>query len=53
MLKTYQDSTLAYERAPFDPPSTKINVELDCNIYKGTYGKDSTFYDIVNEGDIF
>ena len=53
MLKAYQDSTLAYERTPFDPPSTKINVELDCNIYKGTYGKDSTFYDIVNEGEIF
>ena len=53
MLKAYQDSTLDYERAPFAPPSTQITVELDCNIYKGTYGKDSTYYDIVNEGDIF
>jgi hypothetical protein len=53
MLKAYQDPMLDYERGPFAPPSTKINVELDCNIYKGTYGKDSTYYDIVNEVDIF
>ncbi|MFY0687710.1 MAG: transglycosylase domain-containing protein [Cyclobacteriaceae bacterium] len=54
MLEVYDDPTLPYEKGKFDRPLKPINVELDCSQYgDGIVQSDTTFYDIVEEDEIF
>ena len=53
MLDIYNDPTLPYTRGEFDRPLTSISIELDCSLYNDVSANDTTYYEQINEDDIF
>ncbi len=53
LTKVYEDETLGYEKAPFNKPTKRLPLELDCNKYKGLSTNPSDSLNIVDEDEVF
>ena len=55
MLNIYDNVELKIEKGRFDKPTKQINVEIDCSVYNGENGKDSSgvIIDKIKASDIF